>query len=606
MSVSEQIIPSLRVLVVEDSTIDYALLVAEFQRSNPNAELHQVDNLQGLKDTLSSGHWDAVICDHAMPGFSSHEALDLVKKANLNLPFIIYSGHLQEEQGLLAMSHGARDFVEKGKTERLISVIQRELQHGFNRRSQDPLQPSVNSPALLDQLTQLPNRHCFTLLLEERLIAHRQQDTQAIYLCLDIDRFMRINDSCGHDIGDILLNQVADRLKKFNPQAALARIGADEFGMVLECDINKTVEELGQEIANYFNQPCEINGQAFYLSFSIGAAIIPHHGSNASSLMRHAESAMISVKREGGSGVCLYTPAIHISTTRQLQLENALRSALNRGEIHVVHQPVVKAGTQQIIGSEVLARWLHPSFGLVAPEEFIAIAEETGLLVSIGNFLLEQACRDLLCWHQAGFSDLTIAVNFSASQFRREGLVDQLIAIIQSTGLDPKYVGIEITENLAMLDAPATIASLQALKSHNMKIAIDDFGMGYSALSYLKRFPVDIVKIDKSFIHNIETDPNNAAIVKTIIMLARALGLDTLAEGIETRTQADFLYQCGCDKMQGYLYGKAVSANDFLSLLIQSQHILQSKPSRRLRSLSTVALNNHRAQTKNAPQLTSF
>lgn len=430
---------------------------------------------------------------------------------------------------------------------------------------------TLQHQAYHDALTGLPNR----MLLNDRLTltlahAHRSQQMVAL-LFLDLDRFKKINDTLGHNVGDRLLQAVAKRLTALVREGdTVARMEGDEFILLLPGIARaEDVARIARRILEAFKHPWMLDGQELHITASIGIALYPGDGEDAETLLKNAGIAMYRAKKQGRNNYQLYNQIMNVRTTKRLALGNSLRHALEREEFVVYYQPQVNISTGEITGVEALVRWQHPDLGLLSPAEFIPLAEETGLIIPIGEWVLRTACAQNKAWQDAGYRPVTVTVNISARQFQQQNLVETVGRVLKETGLDPHYLVLEITESAAMQNADLTIATLRSLKEIGIHISIDDFGTGYSSLSYLKYFPLDTLKIDGSFVQDLTTDPNNAAIVTAIITMAHSLKLKVIAEGVETQEQFTFLKQQKCDGIQGYLFSEPLPAGAFEKMLMQ-------------------------------------
>lgn len=425
--------------------------------------------------------------------------------------------------------------------------------------------------AYFDDLTGLPNRNLFVERMKQSLARRAAGDVAAIYF-IDLDRFMRLNNTFGHAVGDTLIRQVAQRLQGcVGEKGQVARFGRDEF-TVFSDDISGLgqVEELADEIMAAFASPFEQDALEFYVTLSMGICVFPHGGKDPQALLMNAENAMFRAKRNGRNNYQYYSRELNAASNRRLMLETALRRALDRDELFVQYQPLIDMASARVIGAEALIRWNNPKFGMISPEEFIPIADEIGMIGQIGEWVLHQACAQTKAWHEMGFDWLAISVNVSAVQFRQADLVHHVECVLERTGLKPHHLELEITETVLMQDAETTISALNALKSMGVKISVDDFGTGYSSLNYLRRFPIDVLKIDRSFVRDMTLDPGDAAIVRAITALAKSLKLSVLAEGVETVEQVDFLRNEKCDRMQGYLFSKPLHPTAMLKLVSEA------------------------------------
>ena len=555
------------ILLVEDSEDDALLLESVLAPVMPGLEIHRVDCAADMSEALKRP-WDLVISDHSMPRFDAFKALQLLKASGHDIPFIIYSGALEHDRGNSAMSVGADDHIDKGNIGRLLPVVERALRHARTARSMREAQQSQNRLENYDALTGLANQKRFVE------IAGAGLEPGVAVLYIDMDRFMRINDSFGYATGDILIGQIARRLERCSDAGEIvARIGRDEFALLVAADGSRDTARLRAErLMQCFAEAFQVNGQSLFLTISVGIALAPWHGEDIPSLLKNAESATFDAKRQGRNMVQFYRHELNVDTGMRLQLESALRHAVVRNELFLAYQPIIDVGTRRICAVEALVRWRHPELGTIPPDKFIGIADESGQILAIGEWVLRTACTQVRQWHAAGFPELGVAVNFSATQFKQPGLHNAIRQVLQASGLAPSHLEVEITESLAMQDAEATVATLRGLKDMGVKISIDDFGTGYSSLGYLRRFPIDILKIDKSFVRDVDCDDDSAAIIRTIVGLARSLKLTVLAEGVETRSQLDFLATEGCDRMQGYYFAKPCDAGTLLGLL-QAQQV---------------------------------
>ncbi|MBL8265596.1 MAG: EAL domain-containing protein [Steroidobacter sp.] len=424
-----------------------------------------------------------------------------------------------------------------------------------------------------DSLTELPNR----LLLDDRLsqaiaYAERRQGKVAV-LVIDLDRFKMINDSLGHHGGDELLKEVASRLRTtLRKSDTLARTGGDEFVLIAdEVAGQADVELLAQRVVACFVKPFHILSVDIHTAPSIGISMYPNDGSKAEELVVHADAAMYHSKKVGGGTFTFFTPSMNAFAQQRLELENGLRRALVNGELELHYQPKVDVTTGRISSTEALIRWRHPERGLVPPGDFIPLAEETGLILQIGEWVLREACRQARQWQVNGMAPMRVAINMSAQQFKQKNLVTVVRSALDNAGLEPGYLEIELTESAVMHNAAASAAILEELSRIGVHISIDDFGTGYSSLNYLRRFPLDKLKIDRAFIKDVVANPEDAAIVHAIIAMAHSLRLKVIAEGVETEQQLEFLRSLGCDQYQGFFCSPAVTPENFAEMMREKQ-----------------------------------
>ena len=435
-----------------------------------------------------------------------------------------------------------------------------ELKHSESRLKQ---------LAHFDSLTDLPNRVQFIERLEQTMADADRNERLVGVVFLDLDRFKYINDSLGHGKGDLLLREVAIRLNgAIRRGDTVARLSGDEFALVL-ADMGHVDDavRVAQKILDVFRQPFLVAGHELFVTASMGITLYPFDDRGAQDLLRNADVAMYRAKESGKNNFQFYVAEMTAKATERLSLETDLRSALERGELSLHYQPIAEGKSGRIVGMEALLRWKHPVRGMISPAQFIPLAEETGFIIPIGEWVLRTACEQCRAWQKQGFPSLYVAVNLSARQFHQKDLPASVYQILLETGLSPGSLGLEITEGLVMQQAESSINTLRELKAMDMRISIDDFGTGYSSLSYLKRFPIDVLKIDQSFVRDIPGDADDAAIASTIITMAHSLGLKVVAEGVETREQLNFMREHGCDSMQGYFLSKPLPAEQFESFL---------------------------------------
>ncbi len=423
-----------------------------------------------------------------------------------------------------------------------------------------------------DELTGLPNTTFFNLRLKENFGRAREHQQLLALFYLDLDRFNKVNDAVGRTLGDLLLQQVVKRIQKcLRPQDMLARLGGDEFLIMGEVSHPSEASGLAQTIVAAFHPTFAFEGHDFQLTTSVGISLFPNDGEDPEILVRHAHAALNRAKEEGKNNFQFYTSAMSSKTLQRLTLENSLRRALQNKEFVLFYQPQLDLQSGKIVGMEALVRWQLPQYGLVPPNEFIPIAEETGLIVPLGEWILRTACTQNMNWQRAGLRKLRMAVNLSVRQFQQKDITSTIQRVLSETGLEPDCLDLEITETYAMENAEFAIGVLRDLKRMGVHLSIDDFGTGYSSLSYLKQFPIDTLKIDRSFIRDLSTDPNDAAIAEAIIALAHSLGLQVVGEGVETPDQLAILRKQKCDRIQGYLFSRPVPAEGFEKMIRENK-----------------------------------
>jgi PAS domain S-box-containing protein len=475
--------------------------------------------------------------------------------------------------------HGLGAFDARGTVNQLAGTIQdvTELKEAEQR---------IRHLAYYDGATGLPNRQFFTERLAQALAVAKRHHGQIGVLALDLDQFKRINDTLGHTAGNALLAGVARRLAEAvretdtlgRPESdipvaadasdAMARLDGDEFSLLIT-DLAQyhDAAKVARRLLHELRKPFRIGTQEVFVTASIGLALYPLDGEDADTLLKNAGAAMHFAKEQGRDNYQFYSRAMNATALEKLSMESQLRKALERGEFLLNFQPKILASSGQIVGLEALIRWRHPELGLVPPSQFIPVAEESGLIVPIGDWVLRSACLQNQAWRRAGYPAVHVAVNIASPHFRQGGLVASVAAALKESALDPALLEVELTESMLMQGVDATLDTLFKLKDMGVRLAIDDFGTGYSSLSYLKRFPLDTLKIDRSFIKDLPRDAEDAAITRAIIAMAHSLKLEVVAEGVESAEQLAFLQQHGCDVVQGYLFSQPLGAEDFGTLL---------------------------------------
>jgi len=442
------------------------------------------------------------------------------------------------------------------------------------RQAQDKL----NHLAYHDALTDLPNQVLFKDRLKQAIAYSRRTDQMHAVLLLNLDRFKTINDSLGYTAGDRLLQSVAQRLTSCVRESdTVARFGSDEFAVLLtQISRQQDAANAARAIKEVLDQAFIFDEQEVFVSTSIGISLYPHDDRDTAGLLKAAGVALDRAKVQSGNNYEFYTAGGTTRALKQLVLESNLRGALERSEFIVHYQPQVTITDFHLVGMEALVRWKHPSLGLLYPNEFVALAEDSGLIVQLGDWVMRKACLQNKAWQDAGLAPMRLSVNFSARQFQQATFIATVAEILKETNLDPRWLELELTESSIMREPEQAIEKLHELKLMGIKVAIDDFGTGYSSLNYLKRFPIDTLKIDKSFVADVCKDPHDTAIVRAIITLGHALDLTVIAEGVETHEQLQYLSSLGCDLVQGFLFSKSLAAPAFEELLVEQRRAAAS------------------------------
>ncbi|MBI5165577.1 MAG: EAL domain-containing protein [Magnetospirillum sp.] len=439
--------------------------------------------------------------------------------------------------------------------------------HDLSRRKQ--ADETIRTLTCLDDLTRLPNRHLFGDRLTQAIGAAERSRRLVVLAMVGLDGLKAVNETFGHRTGDTLLRQASERLIAcLRGHDTVARLRGDVFCCLLTDFASAQDARLVlTRLCESFAAPFAVTGNELYLSASVGVSVYPLDGANPDELLRKAETAVSRARRQADTPIRFYTPEMHAEAVARLQMDGALRKAAARGELEVHYQPKVVTATGRIVGAEALLRWTHPEMGAISPARFIPIAEETGLILQIGDWVLESVCAQLNRWRAEGRPVVQVAVNLSAHQLRQPDLVERIDAVIAAHGLPPELLELELTESAVMANAEQAVTTLSALHARGVRLTVDDFGTGYSSLSYLKRFPLDTLKIDRSFIQDIDANPASADIVTAIIAMAHALDLTVVAEGVETKAQHDVLHRLECDQIQGYYHSKPIPAAAFAALM---------------------------------------
>lgn len=526
---------------------------------------------------------------------SAGEGFDACKAARQspageNIPVLLVTEHQNTEKAFAA---GATDVVISPPDPAiLIHRSQALLAAGRAFQEVRKSRESLEQLAYFDRLTALPNRAMFRELLAHELARGQRSQAPVAALLLDIDRFKEINETRGYQLGDQLLEMVAARLLQSlrktdyvarsadGNSAPVARQGGDEFALLLT-DLAH-IDDAGrvaQRILQSLVQPFVLGGKEIFVTASIGIAVAPNDGSDVDSLLQSAETAMYCAKRQGGNNFQFYAESMNEAMIKRLDLEANLRRSVERDQLVLFYQPLIDISKRQLVGMEALLRWMHHDLGMVSPGEFIPVAEETGLIVPIGRWVLRTASRQLHHWHDEGFEWLRMAVNVANRQLREPGFVTDVQEILEETGLDPSRLELEVTESSVMKNDSETLEALQELRKLGVRLAVDDFGTGHSVLTYLRDFPLNTLKIDRSFINGVATDGKDAAITSAVIAMAHRLDLRVVAEGVETEDQLSFLTRHDCDECQGFLFSRPVPAAEIAEILADEIRSRRSRQS---------------------------
>lgn len=519
------------------------------------------------------------------------ERIQFSKRAEL-----LFSG-VQDIRSLFAVSSAANHFIQRLDTagtleqEIRLSTAQGvrwftieahmdENSRQFNIFAQDiqelrDYEVSLYRLQNYDNLTRLPNRHLLYQQLEKAQITARKRDRMFGVLYLDLDGFKVVNDTFGHRVGDQLLQEVAERISTTIPsRSCLYRLGGDEFVVVMEhVQSVGELEGIAQAINATGARPYPVSDMEMLITTSIGIACYPLHGDNTDALLKNADAAMYRAKEVAHNGYRVYHEVMSEGYSAYLTLGGGLRKAIEEGQFELFYQPKIRLSDEFTVGAEALIRWRHPELGMIPPDQFIPIAEESGLILPLGEWVIRTACEQLKEWHEQGLAAISLSVNLSGRQFMQPNLVDMVRQILEETGVDPRYLELELTESMLMSDAHETIEKLHDFRSIGLTLSIDDFGTGYSSLAYLKKFPIQTLKIDRSFVQDLGGDSDDDAIVKATIAMANSLNLKVIAEGVESRAQMDALTGYQCQEVQGYLFAKPMNKHDFGDYIKQHSSI---------------------------------
>ncbi len=530
---------------------------------------------------LETRVFELVLSDINMPGISGLDLVPRILERSPETVVVMISGEQGIESAIEALRVGAFDYITKPLDVRHVqAAVDRALgQHHLlvaKHRYENHLEELVKERtaeiehlAYYDRLTDLPNRNLFIDRCSQAIAIAQRDQHQVGVMLVSLDRFKKIAESLGHEAGDVVLRDFAGRLRSCLREGdTVAHFEGDEFALLL-AQVGDTDEltDVCSLVNEALKQPFHLEIQEVYMTASTGVATFPANGEDTSIILRNAGAALYRAKKQGGNNYQFYAADMNTQAVKRLALESSLRRAIENQEFVAFYQPVVSLRTGEIIGTEALARWEHPELGILPPAKFIGLAEDTGLILEIGDFIMREACRQTRQWQDQGVGHFRIAVNISARHFQQVDFVERLMEILRETQLDPTCLDLELTETSIMENAQTSAAMLSDIRKLGVRVSIDDFGTGYSSLSYLKSLPIDTLKLDQSFVKGATTDPDDAALVMAIVTLAHNLRLKVVAEGVETEEQLAFLRLLRCDEGQGYLFGKPEPAAIFQSML---------------------------------------
>src|SRR5712692_3571603 len=566
----------LRVLIIEDSEDDADLLARELRRGGFDLMCQRVDTRAAMMQALDAHQWDIIIADYMMPNFTGLDALRLMQEKEFDLPFIILSGSIGEDTAVEAMKTGVHDYIMKGNLTRLLPAINRELKEAVVRQARKQAETTAQYLAYYDPMVNLPNRAKLRESLEQAINTGQHTNTRFALLIVDLNRFWEINSTLGHNNGDTLLQQVGLRIKEALQEShMLASLGGDEFAVLLPTADADYAVRVAENILQVLEAPFEIAGFTLEVEACVGIALFPDHGTSPYLLMQHADVATYIAKKKG-SNFAIYAVEHDPYSPQRLKLMGELRHAISNNQLFLHYQPKIDFQTGRTVGVEALMRWHHPQHGPIPPEEFIAMTERTGIIKTLNLWAPNTALEQCHNWDQMGLK-IPIAVNLSLRNLQDPNFVDHINKLLKVWKIGHEWLELEITESTLMTDPINAMTNLSRLSRMGIHLTIDDFGIGYSSLSYLQKLPINTIKIDKSFVIDMIKNHDSAVIVLSTIELAHHLGLKVVAEGVETRQIWDKLAAFGCDLAQGYYISYPISANNFLAWLDKSAWGLNTK-----------------------------
>lgn len=575
-----------RILVIDDEEQIRGLLLTLL---GDRYDCDEAESAEQAFNALNENHFDLIICDIQMSGMSGLEVVRHLHSVAPDCLALVISGESNIETAIAAMRAGAFDYITKPLNIRHVeAAIERALKQSFLLREQSRYEgkleqllwkrtAEVDQLAYYDTLTELPNRTLFEDRVTQAVAVAQRADQMLGLLFVSLDQLKKVKDTLGHLIGDRLLREAATRLKDcVSKSDTVARFGGDEFALLLTTigQANDVLEIIGA-IRAVLKPSFDLDTHEILVTASVGISLFPLDGQDCESLLKNAGAALYRARNSGGNTYQFYTSDMHAIASKRLALETSLRHAIENEKLILHYQRRLLVDSLEITGVEALVRWQHPELGLMKPADFIPLAEETGLILPLGEWVLRAACRQNRKWQDKGFAPMRMAVNISARQLQEQSLAGTVAQILHETALPAEFLELELTESSILSNAQAAIDVLTSLKTMGVTISIDDFGTGFSSLSYLKRLPIDTLKIDQSFVRDVTTDPDDAALVMAIITLAHNLRLRVVAEGVETEEQLRFLRLLRCDEIQGFIFKKPLPAHALERLLVRhpSHHL---------------------------------
>jgi diguanylate cyclase (GGDEF)-like protein len=550
----------MKILLVEDDADDADFLRVSLAQHNGSVYITRTARIADAIAKLDSDDFDVVLLDMHLPDASGAECVEKIQQADNLIPIVVLSGHGDEDYAVEILNRGVQDYLVKWEGDG--RIILRAIRYAIERKRAEL---RLNYLARYDSLTAIPNRQYLREQLDQATTrAVRRGRTMALLL-LDLDRFKAVNETLGHEAGDMLLREVVQRLNSsVRDGDVLARLGLEEVADLLE------VEAVARRINEALQKPFDVGGRQVSVTASVGITVCPTDSADSVALLNNADIAMYQAKEQGRNTFKFFAPSMHEEILTHHRLETDLKDAIAQGQFQLLYQPQLRLADHRIDAVEALLRWKHPERGQLSAGDFISVAEESGHIIPLGLWVIEEVCRQLQRWEGAGVPLPRVAINVAALQFRQPGFAEAVRHALESHSIDPGLIELELTENSLIQDSDGTGECLRALKSIGVRLAIDDFGAGYSCLSYLRKFPLDVLKIDRSFVSDLDTSVDSQVICSAILSLAHRLSLDAVAEGIETEQQLSFLTRNDCQYGQGHYFSAAIEADKVAAMMVQS------------------------------------
>jgi diguanylate cyclase (GGDEF)-like protein len=574
----------MKILLVEDDADDADFLRVALSQRDLSVSVTRAGLIKDAVTALDTDPFDVVLLDLNLPDGRGAECVEKIQEADAVVPIVVLSGHGDEDYAVEILNRGVQDYLIKWEGDG--RTILRAIRYAIERKRAEL---RLNYLARYDSLTRIPNRQYLCDQLGQATTRALRRGTTMALLSLDLDRFKMVNETLGHEAGDVLLREVVQRLTASVREGdVLARLGGDEFAVLLEeVEGPLEVEAVARKIGSSFQQPFQVAGRQVSVTASVGITVCPADGTDPVALLNNAGIAMYRAKEQGRNTAKFFAPSMHEEILSYHRLETDLKEAIEREQFELLYQPQLRLADQRVDAVEALLRWKHPERGRLNPGDFISVAEESGHIVPLGLWVIEEVCRQLKRWEGAGVPLPRVAINVSATQFRQPDFHDLVRGALQSHSVDPALIELELTEHSLMEDTEGTRECLRALKKIGVRLAIDDFGAGYSCLAYLRQFPLDVLKIDRSFVSDLETSLDAQAICSAILSIAHRLSLDAVAEGIESERQLAFLTRNDCLYGQGFYFSVPVEADKIAAMMVQSG--AQATRRRRVTSKRVVA-----------------